>query len=125
MFLHTYLMKYSTVLLCAATLISDTPNLAVIGQIYFAKVVQHLLTKLRHKITLSFKTLFILLLFSTKVFVTKTIIIKRSIICALSLLRLGKPNTLHQHTLQFCEVPSHAHFLTQHISNKKKKENLH
>ena len=32
-------MKYSTVLLCAAPLISDTPNLAVIGQVYFAKVV--------------------------------------------------------------------------------------
>ena len=56
MFLHTYLMKYSTVLLCAAPLISDTPNLAVIGQIYFAKVVQHLLTKLQHKITISSST---------------------------------------------------------------------
>ena len=89
-------MKYSTVLLCAATLISDTPNLAVIGQIYFAKVVQHLLTKLRHKITLSFKTLFILLLFSTKVFVTKNIIIKRSIhyLCSISV-KIGetKPST--------------------------------
>ena len=26
---------------------------------------------------------------------------------------------------QFCEVPSYAHFLTQHISSKNKKENLH
>ena len=88
-------MKYSTVLLCAAPLISDTPNLAVIGQIYFAKVVQHLLTKLQPKITLSLKTLFVP--FFYKVFVTKTIIIKRSIICALSLFKLEKPNTLHQH----------------------------
>ena len=95
-------MKYSTVLLCAAPLISDTPNLAVIGQIYFDKVVQQLLTKLQHKITLFFKTLFAHFLFVsfffTKVFVTKFIIIKRFIICALSLFKLGKPNTLHQHT---------------------------
>ena len=122
MFLHTYLMKYSTLLLCAAPLISDTPNLAVIGQIYFAKVVQHLLTKLQPKITLSLKTLFVpffLQSFCDKNYHYKAL----HYLCSISV-QIGEteysPSTYLSNFVRSC-----THFLTQHISDKNKKENMH
>ena len=56
---------------------------------------------------------------------TKFIIIKHSTICALSLFKLGKPNTLHQHTFAILWSSFICAFSYEHISDKNKKESLH